>query len=521
MAAEEPGGRETGRAVVLFAREPPGERRADRLDDALGIAALALLVRLAVVAWAASRFPPAADGAYYQRIAERIAQGLGYTWLWPDGAVTYAAHYPVGYPALAGAAYAIFGPRPAVAMVLNAFLGALAAFSAHRLASRAASRRLALAAGLLVALHPGLVAYTPALMTEGVTASLLACAAAVAAWARASGDPTPTPPRGGARNGGEQRAERSQGSLARAAVIGVVVGLAALVRPQSIVLAPILALLAVTKLPWRRRAAMIAAAALAALLVCAPWTARNCVRMKRCALVSVNGGWNLLIGADAGSTGAWSPIKVPAACREVFDEAQKDVCFGEQARAYIAEHPAAWALLVPRKLAATFDYAGAAGWYLHESNPAAFPYEAKKVLGGVETIYERLVLLFALGWAARALPGPEPRARRWARAAVAVVGGGFAFALHAWVAYAAFPVAALLRGRSLWRGPVLPPATVVVVLSTIGVHAVFFGAGRYSMVVFPLLAALAPLALDGKPPKSEKKELRDRRFDDLPGTNLS
>jgi hypothetical protein len=33
--------------------------------------------------------------------------------------------------------------------------------------------------------------------------------------ARASGDPTPTPPQGGARNGGEHRAERSRGSLAR------------------------------------------------------------------------------------------------------------------------------------------------------------------------------------------------------------------------------------------------------------------------------------------------------------------
>jgi WD40 repeat protein len=38
---------------------------------------------------------------------------------------------------------------------------------------------------------------------------------ATSAEARASGDPTPTPPQGGARNGGEQRAERSRGSLAR------------------------------------------------------------------------------------------------------------------------------------------------------------------------------------------------------------------------------------------------------------------------------------------------------------------
>ena len=29
------------------------------------------------------------------------------------------------------------------------------------------------------------------------------------------------------------------------------------------------------------------------------------------------------------------------------------------------------------KLAATFDYAGAAPWYLHEANPAAFPWPAR------------------------------------------------------------------------------------------------------------------------------------------------
>src|SRR5262249_7485196 len=72
-------------------RMPPPARR-----HALLPFAVALDVRLAVVAWAAARFPPAADATYYQRIAERISQGLGYTWLWPDGAVTYAAHYPVG-----------------------------------------------------------------------------------------------------------------------------------------------------------------------------------------------------------------------------------------------------------------------------------------------------------------------------------------------------------------------------------------------------------------------------------------
>jgi hypothetical protein len=506
--------------------------------DARLVFAVALAARLAVVAWAAGRIPPTADGTFYQRIAERLSQGLGYTWLWPDGAVTYAAHYPVGYPALVAAVYAVTGPRPVAAMILNAVLGALGAFAAHYLATlgaRAAgadarARRLALVAGLLVALHPGLVAYTPALMTEGPTAALITCAAAVTAWAR----------------------ERGSG-YGRVILVGLVVGVATLVRPQSLILAPAFGLLASLAPRWlslphsvphasasgghptaptlgarpelrslsvavreregglsrplfenaalgwfpRRAIATAAAATLAALLVCAPWTARNCVHMKQCALVSVNGGWNLLIGADAESTGAWSPIKVPEACREVFDEAQKDACFGREARRYIREHPAAWLSLVPSKLAATFDYAGAAPWYLHAANPEAFPWPAKKTLGVIETVYERILLFFALAWAARRAPdeAPGPRPFRWDRLVVALGGGAFGFARHGWVAYASLVVASLLRGRSLWRGPVLMSSTIVVLAATLATHAVFFGSGRYSLVVFPLLAALAPFAL--------------------------
>ncbi len=197
--------------------------------DAWGVAAIALAARLAVVIWAASRFPPTADGTYYQRIAERVAQGLGYTWLWPDGAVTYAAHYPIGYPAAVGAIYALVGPRPAAAMILNAALGAVAAYAAHRLAARAGSRRIALAAGLLVALHPGLVAYTPALMTE-------------ASSPRSSPSPRASSP-------GRGIAPPRAGS--GSAALGLTLGAATLVRPQSLVLAPLFAAIAVGA-GWRR-----------------------------------------------------------------------------------------------------------------------------------------------------------------------------------------------------------------------------------------------------------------------------
>ena len=153
------------------ASEPPAR-------DAWLLAAIALLLRLGFVVWAASRFLPAEDGKYYQIVAWRIARGLGYTWLWPDGVVTYAAHYPVGYPAILGGLYWLFGPRPWLAMALNALLGSLAVAGVVRLASSVATRRGAIIAGCIAAVHPTLLFYTPALMTEIVSASILA----IGAW---------------------------------------------------------------------------------------------------------------------------------------------------------------------------------------------------------------------------------------------------------------------------------------------------------------------------------------------------
>jgi len=223
----------------------------ERRRDALLVVAVALAARLAVVVYAAGRFPPADDGTFYHVVASRIAEGLGYTWLWPDGAVTYAAHYPVGYPTLIGLGYALFGASIAVAMLVNAAFGTLAAFAAHSLAATSAPRRAALAAGLFVALEPALVLYTPALMTEGVAGALLVAAAAVAAneW--------PVRP------------------FVRAAVAGGVLGIGVLVRPELLVLTPIVGLIALRREGARRRALGAAITLVAGLGMCLPWTLRH------------------------------------------------------------------------------------------------------------------------------------------------------------------------------------------------------------------------------------------------------
>jgi hypothetical protein len=425
-------------------------------------AGVAVAVRLAVAAWAGPRFPASADGFYYDTLARRLASGHGYTWLWPDGAVTNVAHYPVGYPALLAVTYLVLGARPLAAMVLNAIFGGVASYGVYRLvAERVSSRASAMGAAIVVAVHPALVPYAAAVMTEGIAAALAVGAAALAC---------------------------SRRSWSAWIAAGLVLGVATLVRPQSLAFAPFLGLLAPpAPARWKTRALAAACVTAATLAVCAPWTARNCVAMHKCSLVSVNGGWNLLIGAQT-TNGAWQPAAVPEECRTVWDEAGKDECFGAAARRTIARAPLAWLARAPAKLAVTFDYLGAGPWYLHEANPRAFDEHAKVALGVVETAVTYVLLLAAL-----ARVGLSAGPRRGLRLGIVTAGVVLgAASLHGWVAYAALAAAIGAFGRRwLARAPLLVPWTAVVIVLTAATHVAFFGAGRYGLVIVPFVTALA------------------------------
>jgi len=454
----------------------PGPAAAEGFPrDAYWVSLLALAVRLLVVFWAKDRFPPADDGTFYHAVAQRIAHGQGYTWQWPDGAVSYAAHYPVGYPALLGLAYAAMGSVPVVAMLVNAAVGTVAVFAAQRCVIRYASRRQALSAALLLALHPGLVFYTPALMTEGLTAELLV----VASWL-------------------SLRVGSGAGQRFRLLALGAWLGGLCLVRPQLLIMAPIFGFFALDTAEPRYLARALRALLVTglALAVCLPWTLRNCARMDRCVFVSANGGWNLLIGSFPEANGAWIPIeaeRVPAECRLVFGEADKDRCFGQAGLRNIRRNPLAFIALIPRKLSVTFDYFGAPGHYLHTSNWAAFGESSKLRLGIVETIAERLVLLSAIVQAART--SGKRRKLRWAVAGPAAL---FSVLRAGWLGYLGFALVATLSSKELLKRPVAALAAGLVA-TTAATHALFFGAGRYGFVCAGLLCLAAVGA--GKSPR--------------------
>jgi 4-amino-4-deoxy-L-arabinose transferase-like glycosyltransferase len=439
--------------------------------DAWLVLAVALGVRLLVVAYAFQRFPPADDGAFYHVVAQRIARGDGYTWLWPDGAVTYAAHYPVGYPALLGLGYALFGAAPGVAMLLNALIGGAGSLAVFQLARRMGSRRRALVAAGLAALSPGLVLYTPALMTEANAGLLLAVAAAVAF-------------------GSTPRAVLPRLLLAAIVLAGV-----AYLRPQLLLLAPVLGFLAAQPgtLARLRAAALVTAACVA---LCLPWTLRNCRKMDACAFMSANGGWNLFIGSSPAGEGGFAPIErigVPEECKTVFGEAGKDRCFGNAGARRIAADPLAWFALVPSKLGQTFNYGTASAHYLSASNAAVVGDAQKIAIGAVELLGQRLLVLAALFGLART-DGP----RRRTRLVLSAMAAPFLFMPPAWVAWVLAMVVGALLGRSLLARPAVCFA-VATLVATAAIHAVFFGASRYALVCLPALALLSAAAPAPRP----------------------
>ncbi|WP_437928269.1 glycosyltransferase family 39 protein [Sorangium sp. So ce291] len=477
---------EAARARAEAARDGRGPASARAGGDLVFSAiafVLALLPRLYVaIAWARE---PVWDGHYYDFGARRIAAGLGYS----DDLIVGGqpvwhpwCHYPVGYSGFLGLVYRLFGAGPHVATVANAVTGALLVVVVHRLARYATTPARARAAALLAALSPGLIVYAALLMTE----PLAALGLVTAPWLLAR--------------------DAARGRVIRGAVLaGAALGLTALVRPQSLLCAPALALLAWrgpggASAAWRRGALAAALSAATALAVVAPWTIRNCRVMDGCALVSTNGGWNLAIGAFPRATGRFETLRAGDGCPIARGQVAQDRCWMAEGLKWIKDDPVRWLALIPRKLSFTFDHESFPIGYLGEANPAAWP-EERRAAGRRVLTTSHLGLLSVAALGVVALPRLRPwRALAAQLLALAAVLGLVAWGVlgdeHAfWPLAVAIPVIAALPlpGRPANGGVVgyLAFAVASVALT----HAVFFGEDRYHMVVTPALCVLAACAL--------------------------
>ncbi len=444
----------------------------------LAVAFVALVPRLFVaIAWGKE---PVWDGHYYHFGAMRIADGLGYSEDVLVNGQTISkpwVHYPVGYSGFLGLLYKAFGSGLLVAPIANALLGTLLVVVVHRLARRYLSERRAQAAAVVTALHPGLIMYSPVVMTEPLAALLIL--AAILAAVVLSG-------------------------MRAAVVAGLILGCAALVRPSSLLCAPLL-LLTMPKDWWVivKRGAVVALCCLVPVL---PWTLRNCSVMDGCALVSTNGGWNLAIGALT-EDGRFKTLRAADGCRVVTGQVQQDNCWAKVGRDLIAENPLGWLSKAPQKLAQTYDHESFAIEYLHEADPRAWP-EQRRVAGrGLLTLFHRL-LMIAAALSVIAMTGYRPKAGSayLSQTALLLTVAGLSAYCFADDNHPFYLLAVLTPLLAMLPIPGRPNQGAVGrfllgwYLVTSLIHVIFFGDDRYHLIITPALCMLAAAAL--RPPRA-------------------
>ncbi|HEU4726098.1 MAG TPA: hypothetical protein VFU59_12500 [Candidatus Eisenbacteria bacterium] len=290
------------------------------------IALLAAAIRLAPIADGAR--PLFSDEQDYDRLARTLASTARYE---DDGRPT--AYRPVGYPAWVGAIYRVAGPRPEAVRVSQAVLDGATAFLLFVLLRRRGGTA-ARGAALLWALYPPAILYTRFLRPETLTAFLLVAVAV--ALSR----------------------ESAMSRRARVAV-GVLIGVTVLVKSEFALVLPAIPFLlerggdaGAAAARGDGRAARTAALLAGALLVIAPWVARNAAAVGSPTLATSFGAV-LLIGNHPAATGGYAPA-VPDSMRpRATGELESSRESMRAATSYIAANPGRFLVSVARKWALT------------------------------------------------------------------------------------------------------------------------------------------------------------------------
>jgi len=271
--------------TALFAATLPLiARRSARWARAgnVALAALVLVFAASRVAWVLTvSTQPVSDFAGYHALAVMFSQGKVTTW-WPLG--TSVAAW--GYPFALGQVLRIL-PRGAdgllVAKLLNVVAGLAALVLLYRVADRAAGRRSALLAALLFVAWPGELFFTSVLASEHL--AVVALLLAVDLVLPLLGDRPP--------------------GWARAALAGVVLAAAFLIRSALIVALPCVAVALLASHRPTRRAAALALVVGATFLLA---TRASVVGLRTAYGVTPvsSAWWSLLTGTNVDSDGSFS-----------------------------------------------------------------------------------------------------------------------------------------------------------------------------------------------------------------------
>lgn len=243
------------------------------------------------------------DPVFYLLLADNLAAGDGYTFGdGPSQGVT--AYYPPGYPMFLGGLVWLVGLLPGdvatfdLAVTANVVLSTVLVLLVFALGRRMAGATVGLTAAGIAALWPNLVFHSGVVLTETlflvVFTALFLVALATPSVAHRPG-------------------------WWRVATVGGLLGLSLLIRPVSLVIAPLFLVLWWTD--GVRRAAQRTGLALATTaLVLVPWSVVSTARMGSPVLLSLNMGDNLCIGNHPGAAGGYT---WPAYCSQGLDQGER------------------------------------------------------------------------------------------------------------------------------------------------------------------------------------------------------
>jgi hypothetical protein len=287
------------------------------------------------------------DPVFYLILADHVAAGDGYRYgFGPDQGTT--AYYPPGYPLALAAVVWVVGLLPFdvttfdVAIWLNVGLSVATIGLVFVLGRRLGGDRVGLVAAAAWALWPNLIFHSGIVLTETLFLFLLVLLLIVVL--------------------GDQAAARLPGR-ARLVTIGVLFGLTLLVRPVSLVLAPVFLVL------WwgaGARAALwrLALVGVATVAVLVPWSIRSSLAMDEPVAMSLNFGDNLCLGHNPGATGGFGDLGAYCYTAEGVprpeSETRRQSENIDRAVTYITDHPGETLRRTPSKLRITLqnDYDG-------------------------------------------------------------------------------------------------------------------------------------------------------------------
>ncbi|HVA09898.1 MAG TPA: glycosyltransferase family 39 protein [Acidimicrobiales bacterium] len=301
------------------------------------VAGLAIRLFMADVV-AQPSLPPGADEYYYRGQAELLTHG--YWWVLPGSVghglngVPGANHPPLFSAVLAVAdllgLHGMDGQRAFLAV-----LSVIAVVCCGRIGARLAGRSVELTVAWVAALWPTMWIYSGQDLSETVTVPLVA--ATVLALYRLRERPTP----------------------ARAAVLGLLVALGALTRPELLFLVVMFAPLWFAPRLWRSRLILTAVFLAVIVAVVGPWVGRNLHDYHDTELLSVNLG-SVLAGSNCAITysgpllGAWdsrctNAVTPPPGDASVMDHREQSVG-AHYARTHVSRVPLVAAARLGRAL---------------------------------------------------------------------------------------------------------------------------------------------------------------------------